>query len=383
MKRFSKKEIDIGEVNEVVDWGKKILKLTYTVMIIGLVLCVFLFFKSFGVFNVIDDIFKICTPLLIGFIIAWLFNPIAKKLQSKGVNKVLSALIIYAGLFIILYIIIRVFIPLIYSQLNDFVGFVPNIINSITKFITGIFDSFTTDVIDLSATKEALLSNLSTSISNMAVGLPSSLLNFVVSLFGALGILGLGLVIGIYMLMDFDRLMATFLEIILPKKYEKEVYGLLKDIGVEVRKCVNGTLLVALMVFVCDTIGFTIVGLNGALLFGLFCGITDLIPYIGPYLGGAVAAIIGFTQSPIIGIGVVIIAVIVQLVENYVLQPVVMSKATQLNPIVIMIALLLFGKFFGIAGMVFAMPILSIVKVIALFFVDKYELFKKEKVIEE
>ena len=383
MKRFSKKEIDIGEVNEVVDWGKKILKLTYTVMIIGLVLCVFLFFKSFGVFTVIGDAIKICTPLLIGFIIAWLFNKLEKKLQSKGVNKVLSALIIYAGLFVILFIIIRVFIPLIYSQLNDFVGLVPNIINSITKFITGVFDNLTTDIIDLTSTKEALLQNLSTSISDLAVGLPSTLLNFVVGLFSAFGILGLGLVIGIYMLMDFDKLMSTFLKIILPKKYETEVYTLLKDIGVEVRHCVNGTLLVALMVFVCDTIGFTIVGLNGALLFGLFCGITDLIPYIGPYLGGAVAAIIGFTQSPIIGVGVIIIAVIVQLVENYVLQPVVMSKATQLNPIIIMVALLLFGKFFGIFGMVFAMPILSIVKVIVLFFVDKYELFNHEKVVEE
>ena len=60
-----------------------------------------------------------------------------------------------------------------------------------------------------------------------------------------------------------------------------------------------------------------------------------------------------------------------------------MSKATQLNPIIIMIALLLFGKFFGIVGMVFAMPVLSIVKVIVLFFVDKYELFKHSKVVEE
>ena len=383
MKRFSKKEVDIEEVNEVVDWGKKILKLTYTVMIIGLVLCVFLFFKSFGIFKLLEDILITCTPLLIGFIIAWLFNPLAKKLQSKGINKVLSALIIYAGLFIIFFIIIRVFIPLIYSQLIDFAKVVPNIVTSINDFINGVFDKLTTDALDLSSTKEALLTNLTTIISNMAVGLPSTLLDFVVGLFGAFGIVGLGLVIGIYMLMDFDKLMTSFLNIVLPKKYEKEVYNLLKDIGVEVRHCINGTLLVALMVFVCDTIGFTLVGLDGALLFGLFCGITDLIPYIGPYLGGAVAAIIGFTQSPIIGIGVIIIAVIVQLVENYVLQPVVMSKATQLNPIIIMIALLLFGKFFGIAGMVLAMPILSIVKVIVLFFVDKYELFKREKVVEE
>ena len=103
-----------------------------------------------------------------------------------------------------------------------------------------------------------------------------------------------------------------------------------------------------------DSIGFALVGLNAPLLFGLFCGITDLIPYIGPYIGGAVAVIVGLTQDPLIGIGTLIICVIVQIVESYILQPIVMSKSSNLHPIVIIIALLVFGHFFGILGMVLA-----------------------------
>lgn len=121
------------------------------------------------------------------------------------------------------------------------------------------------------------------------------------------------------------------------------------------------------MVFVCDTIGFAIVGLNAAVLFGLFCGITDLIPYIGPYIGGAAAVIVGFTQSPIIGFATLVVAIIVQLVESYVLQPVVMSKAMQLSPITIIVGLLLFGYFFGIVGMIIATPCMSIIKEIIIF----------------
>ena len=121
------------------------------------------------------------------------------------------------------------------------------------------------------------------------------------------------------------------------------------------------------MVFVCDTIGFAIVGLNAAILFGLFCGITDLIPYIGPYIGGAAAVIVGFTQSPIIGFATLVVAIIVQLVESYVLQPVVMSKAMQLSPITIIVGLLLFGYFFGIVGMIIATPCMSIIKEIIIF----------------
>ena len=123
----------------------------------------------------------------------------------------------------------------------------------------------------------------------------------------------------------------------------------------------------AFMVFVCDTIGFAIVGLNAAVLFGLLCGITDLIPYIGPYIGGAAAVIVGFTQSPIIGFATLVVAIIVQLVESYVLQPVVMSKAMQLSPITIIVGLLLFGYFFGIVGMIIATPCMSIIKEIIIF----------------
>ena len=132
------------------------------------------------------------------------------------------------------------------------------------------------------------------------------------------------------------------------------------------------------MVFVCDTVGFAIIGLNGAFLFGLFCGITDLIPYIGPYIGAGVAAIVGFSQSPILGIGILIIALIVQIIENYVLQPVVMSKATQIHPIIIILGLLVFGHFFGIVGMILATPVLSILKVVYKFCKNKY--FSKKSI---
>ena len=135
----------------------------------------------------------------------------------------------------------------------------------------------------------------------------------------------------------------------------------------EVRKCVNGTFLVATIVFVLDTLLFWIFKLPGALLFGLFCGLTDLIPYIGPYIGGALAVLVGFSESKFIGIATTIIVIIVQLLENTILQPIVMSRAIKLKPIAIILCLTLFGNFFGIMGMLVATPILAIIKVIFLY----------------
>jgi len=109
----------------------------------------------------------------------------------------------------------------------------------------------------------------------------------------------------------------------------------------------------------------------------IMVSITDLIPYIGPYIGGAVAVIVGFTQSPIVGLGVLIIALIVQLLESYILQPVVMSKAMHLHPVMIIVGLLLFGHFFGIIGMIVATPCMAIIKEIVLFVSSK---LKKNKI---
>lgn len=204
-------------------------------------------------------------------------------------------------------------------------------------------------------------------------------MSILVNLMSGVGTILISLVVGLYMLFDFDAITKHFIKLV-PNKNKYEIEVLITDIGKEVRKTISGTLLVALMVFVCDSIGFWIVGLNAPLLLGIFCGLTDLIPYIGPYIGGAAAVIVGFSQGSITGITVLIICIVVQLVENYVLQPVVMSKTTQLHPVTIMIGLLVFGYYFGILGMIIATPCIALFKVIFKFIVRKYDLFKDDEV---
>ena len=181
------------------------------------------------------------------------------------------------------------------------------------------------------------------------------------------------------MLFDFDSISKHLISL-LPKKHQKDADVLITNISTEVRKCVNGTLTVASMVFVGDSIGFAIIGLQAPLLFGLFCGITDLIPYVGPYIGGIAAVIIGFSQSTFTGVMAIIICCIVQCLENFVLQPLIMSKTMKLHPVTIIIGLLIFEHFFGIVGMILATPIIALLKVIYYFTIDKLNLFNDEVV---
>ena len=368
--------VDKDSLNELIHLSKNLIRVFYVITIIGIVLGVLIALQKLELFSMFKGIIKVISPLFIGFIIAWLVNPLHRRLVNKGLNKYLSAILIFLGIIGIIILFVYIFIPVLYDQVNDLISTIPTILNSTTNFVTKSLDKLDINGIDIENIKSGLVDTGQNMVVNFTSSLPNHIINFVKHLFSAFGIIVLSLVVGIYMLIDFDNLSLEFRKI-LPKKNRNDYIKLIENISSNSHKVVNGTLLIALMVFVCDTIGFALVGLDMAILFGLFCGLTDLIPYIGPYIGGAAAVIVGFTQGPIVGIGVLIIAVIVQILESYVLQPMVMSKAMQLPPVVIIIGLLLFGYFFNIIGMVIATPCMAIIKEIIMF-INRKRITNKE-----
>ena len=374
---FKKKnELDTNGLNEIIYFGKNILKLSFIILIIGIILAGTVLLKELGVFKFIGSVLNVLAPLFIGFIVAWLFAPLVDKMTKKGMSRILASMIVYVIFIAFLIVFFRIFIPIIYNELNELIKTLPSITEKITDFINSTFDKIDSDAFNIEAIKTNILDAITNYGTSISSNLPTTIVSIMSNLVSGLGTIFFGLIIGLYMLFDFDNVTNLLLKVI-PVKHQVEVASLVEKIGSEVRKCVNGTLLVACMVFVCDTIGFSIIGLKSALLFGLFCGITDLIPYIGPYLGTVVATVVGLTQSPLIGLGVFIIACVVQLIESYVLQPIVMSKATNLHPVVIICGLLIFGHFFGIIGMILASPIMSVIKVIFEFIIEKFELFQR------
>ena len=136
-----------------------------------------------------------------------------------------------------------------------------------------------------------------------------------------------------------------------------------------------------LLVFITQGIGLTLAGLEAPILFALFCAVTDIIPYFGPYIGAIPALIVGFTISPITGICVLISIIVVQILENNFYQPLIMGHTMKLHPVTIMIGLLIFQHFFGIIGMVVATPVIACLKVLITFINEKLDI--TEKIIGE
>lgn len=377
MEKLKKKleELNIGKLNDIFKITNRVLKILYLLLIVVAIYIIVLILKEWKVVPTIVTILKLLSPFFIGFVIAWLLNPLVNRLVGKGMRRIPAIVLVYFLLILFLYFFTLLVIPSIASQINDLVASIPAILSDAQNIINNIFDKLSaTSLTNLDSVKETFFERISTFAMDLSTNLPELFVSFVKSMVSGIGVILFGFIIGFYMLFNFDKVNDYLLKV-LPKKHREEGKELLSAISISLHSYVKGTLLISFIVFVINTIGFSIIGLNAPLMFGLFCGITNLIPYIGPYLGGIPAVLIGLSQGTLTGILVLIFIVIVQTLEGMFLQPIIMSKKMNLSPITIIIMLLIFGAFFGIIGMILATPIAALIKIIYIFFDKKYNFF--------
>lgn len=377
-------KLDTVSLNEVITLSKAILKILFVVMIIAGVYGLTILLKELGITKFFVELLKIISPLFIGIVIAWLFNPLMKFFSKKGIRRGLGAAIIYIALSAIIFLLIKAIIPLMFEQINDLVSTIPSTLKGIVNWISDLFNKASNNSnVDLTSVKTEIISKIENYGMNIASSLPEVMVNTVKSFFSGIGTFLIGAIIGFFLLISFDG--TDKVMEFLPDKIHNNVTSLFSKIEDSLRRYVQGTLTLSTLVFVVSTIGFMISGLKSALLFGLFCGITNIIPYVGPYLGAAPALIVGFSQGTPIGIGVLITVVIVQTIEGNILNPIVMSKTMKLHPVTIIIGLLVFEHFWGILGMILATPIIATIKVIFEYFNEKYGIINKkfEQNVEE
>ena len=373
-KNKENKNIDVGSLNEVIVLSKKILKIAFFFIIILGVYAIIMLLKELKILPTIINILKVLTPLFIGIVVAWLFDPLVSWFQKKGIKRIFGAIIVYALLILIIFIVVSALIPVLSDQINDFAKMIPNVLDSINNFIDGIFDKLG-DVgsFDVEASKTEIFNKINEMGSNLTSSLPSYTVTFLKGFFSGLGTFVVGLIIGFYLLVSFDNANDIIVPFV-PKRIRESVKLLMDKINNSLRKYVEGTLMLACLVFLLSSLGFVISGLKAPLLFGLFCGLTDVIPYLGPYIGGIPAVVVGFSQSTVIGIITLVAIFIIQFIEGNFLQPLIMSKQLKLHPVTIMLGLLVFGYLFGVIGMVLATPIMATLKILFTYFDERYNI---------
>lgn len=376
VKKDNTQSVNTHKLNELISLSNLVVRILIIFLIVTGVYAGIVILKEIKVLSFLFSILKIISPLFVGLIIAWLFDPIVTYLSKKGIKRVFGSLICYVVILGILIISVSSLIPVLYDQINDFVTTtVPSLYEGLKNWMNDFFMNFKeVEGFDVNSIKTDLFSKLENYASNLTSTLPTLIVNVAKSLFSGLGSFAVGLVIGFFLLLNMDDHIETLYSLI-PNKYREETRKLLSALNKPLKKFVQGSLLDCTVIFIINAIGFSIIGLKAPLLFALFCAITNIIPYVGPYIGGIPAVVIGFTQSTSIGIIVLIFIMIVQALEGNLLQPLIMSKTTKLSPIVIILGLLVFEHFFGIWGMVLSTPILGAVKELISYFDEKYNFF--------
>ena len=372
------KDIDSKNVNELVQSSKRLVRVLYIITIILGVYAGILVFNALNIGPFILAFIKILLPLFIGLFLAWLFKPLVAKLQKKGLRKGFASAIVYIVFVGILLWIVFTLIPLLYNQINELINQFPTISADIQEWTNNFFakleniPGFNADEVKLT-----ILSKLQTSGTEIAAKLPEYVMGIASSLVSGFATFGLGLVIGFFVLISIDDPLEAIKDF-LPEKTHNTVEGIVGSVNGAARNFISGAILDSTLVFIVTSLLLWIVGLKAPLLFGLFCGITNVIPYAGPYIGGFPAIIVGLSQSPLTGLLVLLMLVIIQSIEGTFIQPLIMSKSTKLHPVTIMMGLLVFGHFLGIIGMFVSTPLIAAFKAVWEYLDERFEIFTKK-----
>lgn len=166
-----------------------------------------------------------------------------------------------------------------------------------------------------------------------------------------------------FMLYDGPRFPRTFSKLF-PPTYQPQLILMLKDVHIVLLSYLKGQVMVSFCVGVMAFIGYTIIGLDYALLLAFIAFLTNFIPYFGPFLGAVPAVVLAFLQEPVMALYAIIVMVVAQQIDSNIISPYVQGKTLQMHPLTIFIVLLVAGNIAGLVGVMFGIPFYAAAKTI-------------------
>jgi len=311
-------------------------------------------------------------PLLIAVAVVYLLNPLVSALERRGVARLAGAGIVYVLFLCIVALVVSLLVPLVTRQVSSVIDHFPDYLadgQALVRDVAARFGQEPNFKLDADHVRDWLSAGENRqAVTRYLTGL-RSVTNSVIS---GLIIIVLGPVMAFYLLVDLPRLNRGAMALVPPGRRE-EIRGLMDRIGQAVGGFFRGQLLVALFVGVASSIGLWAIGLPFWLLVGMVAGIFNLVPLVGPFIGGGLAVIIALVSGqPLKAVWAALVLLVVQQIDNHLISPNVMGRTVQLHPVVVMLALLVGASFAGLFGMLVIVPLVAVVKIVFLFIWSKY-----------
>ncbi len=334
-----------------------------------IVLTVLLFYSAYLFFDIL-------VMLTISFLIAMIFNPLVTLMEKKGIPRFISVLIVFVLNGLIFFIALSVLIPTILTQAQTLSSaFSQQNVSASLKNIESEINNFF-PFLDTSQ----LANRLTTLISDLFFQSIDNLSEIVTSIVSILAILVIVPFMSFFLLKDNVKIIKGFINLV-PNKYLEVSYSVIKSINIQLGRFVRGWILDAFFVGSLAGIGLAILGIKNAAVIGLIAGIGHLIPYFGPVIGGLPAIIISLIQFGDLSMlpHISILFVAIYTFDNGFVQPNVFSKVTDIHPLLIIILILAGSQVMGVLGMLFAVPIATVIKTAAR---EIYSGYKNYKIIK-
>jgi predicted PurR-regulated permease PerM len=325
---------------------------------------------------------------LIGFLIAYILNPVVDWLTRLRLRRSFAVVITY-GLLLLLLAFGSVIISQVLMELGRFVQLVPTAIERLTQW-TGQFQewlvsisdrlpSFLSDRLGVSDDTGAISIQVREQVASflqqfgeglrrlleaVVTGGPGLLLTGATAVISTTFQVFLVFLAGAYFLYDFPRFIANFRRFV-PVRYR----GLASDIGAKADLAVGGylrgQLLITMLLGVMIWAGLSLIGIPLATAIGFLAAVFNLVPYLGPILGVIPAILLGFTVSPLAAVLAALVFLVANQLEAHVLSPLILSRNTNLHPVTVMLAIMAGVGLIGLLGALLAVPTVALIKVVA------------------
>ncbi|GIP39253.1 AI-2E family transporter [Paenibacillus sp. J31TS4] len=308
---------------------------------------------------VYDFLKAVLAPFLIAMIVSYVLNPVVCLLHDRKVPRTVAVLLIYAVFLTSGTVVLMNVIPVFLMQVNEINEHIPQLTMKAQNWMTTLNDhpmlpdSIRKGVYRAMAKLET---NVSTAISDY--------LNRIGSTLNALLMAFIIPFLAFYMLKDFQLIEKSAIAFV-PKSHRKQTVQLLTEIDEALGSYIRGQFLVCLIVGGLAYAGYWLIDMPYALLLASLVAIFNIVPYLGPYLGAAPAILMASTISWRMVLYVVIVNTAVQILESNVVSPQVVGRTLHMHPLSIIFALLVGGELAGILGMILAVPVFAVLKVIA------------------
>lgn len=331
--------------------------------------------------------------ILISLVLSFIGRPVMRffdrlKVRKVGVPKSMAAFLTMIFLWLIIIGFLRFLVPLVVKEYEIFSSIdFGLILNTLKEPLSNFFSFFSrkhiviTDNTFIDLITERLNERFSISDLNKTI-------NFIAGTLGQLFIGFLAVSFITFFFLKDDKMFRGWVLLMVPTEMEKKVGNILSTISSLLQRYFIGIALEILVVGVLYTLGLAIIGIefNHAVVIGLFAALFNIIPYVGPWIGVTLGLLIGLTLNvhqdfmtsilPLLGwMGVVFL--IVKILDDLLFQPLIYSSSVKSHPLEIFLVILAAGSIGGILGMVLAIPVYTILRVIAKEFFDNLKFVKK------